>query len=169
MEVYSSTPVFNETFKTVNINVNMDIGLNKECPWLGDSFCNAIFSFCKYMPLPESGFLFPIYLCHYKDRRKPFTILCMWPYLRLISFSNRYKQSYIDITSRTVGCMYDWYSGGRGFDLPNVLDEDIVFIMPSFPSWNICLYLNQEFCSQCIYSIIKIVGNHLLFCVCDRT
>ena len=25
-------PYFNETFKKLNINMNMDIGLNKECP-----------------------------------------------------------------------------------------------------------------------------------------
>ena len=30
--------------------MSMDIGLNKECPWGGDSFHNAIFSFWKYMP-----------------------------------------------------------------------------------------------------------------------
>ena len=49
--MYSSTPYFNETFKKVNINMSMDTGPNKE----GDSFHNAIFSFWKYMPLPESG------------------------------------------------------------------------------------------------------------------
>ena len=54
--MYSSTPYFNETFfEKVNINMNMDTGLNKECPWGWDSFHNAILSFWKYMPLPESG------------------------------------------------------------------------------------------------------------------
>ena len=35
--------------------MSMDIGLNKECPWGGDSFHNATFSFRKFMPLPDSG------------------------------------------------------------------------------------------------------------------
>ena len=35
--------------------MSMDIGLNKECPWGGDSFHNAIFSFWKYVPLHEYG------------------------------------------------------------------------------------------------------------------
>ena len=51
----------------------------------------------------------------------------------------------------------------------NVLDEETVFITPYFPSGNICLYLNQDFCSQFIHAIIKILENHLIFCVCDRT
>ena len=59
--------------------MSMAIGLDKECSWEGESFHNAIFSFWKYMPLPESGL------------------------------------------------------------------------------------------SQFIHAIIKILGNHLLFCVCDRT
>ena len=32
MAVCSSTPVFLRNFKKLNINMSMDIGLNKECP-----------------------------------------------------------------------------------------------------------------------------------------
>ena len=42
----------------------------------------------------------------------------------------------------------------------------LLFIMPHFPSGNICLYLNQDFCSQFIHAIINISENLLLFCVC---
>ena len=39
----------------------------------------------------------------------------------------------------------------------NVLGGETVFIMPYFPSGNISLYLNRDFCSQFIYIIIKVL------------